>query len=541
MYLDYGATTPVDPEVLAEMLPHFTQSFGNPSSRMHSLGWSAGDAVEQARERVSRLLGCQPREIYFTSGATESNMTALWGLGRAEHARTRRHIVSSPIEHKSVISCLEALEQQGFAVTRVRPRPDGRTLVEDILDAKRPDTLFVSLMWVNNEIGVINPLPELARALKLRFPEVIVHCDATQAVGKLPVDLGESPIDLLSLSAHKLYGPKGVGALFIREAIQDKIAPVMRGGGQERGVRGGTLNAPGIVGLGKAAEIAAARLAEDSARIQDLTRRLYGRLCAGFPGVVVNGSMSSRAPGNLSVAFPGISAERLLKALGEVVAVSSGSACASGSSDVSHVLRGIGLPDELARATIRFSVGRPTTVDQIESAASAILAALATLEPVAPPAPEHERRDRDDMRLQPIGKVVNAVREPQYIEWRKTLSRVVVDDRWAAALDGLAEYSHVIVVYWMDQVVGCKLTHVPQANFREVPEVGMFACRCPYRPNPIAVTVARLLEIDNLELIVEGLDAVNETPVIDIKPYTPQMDGVEGEVRVPGWVDKLVY
>lgn len=453
--------------------------------------------------------------------------------------------MSSPLEHKSVLASLEALEQAGLDVTWVAPRADGRTHVDDVLAAVRPDTLVVSLMWVNNEIGVVNPIPELARALATTFPDVVLHTDATQALGKIPIDLSATPIDLLSVSAHKLYGPKGVGALYVRESARASIAPLMRGGGQERGMRGGTLNVPGIVGFGRACAVARRRFDDDVARIRELAGRLFARVRAGFPEVILNGAADERVPGNLSLSFPGIDGEALHAALGEDVAVSSGAACAAGSAEVSHVLRGIGLDDALARATVRVVVGRMTTPDEVDLAATRMLEALDALRRRGPTGSAPDARPEGDaptdMRLRPIGRVVNDVLEPTYIAWRRTRSRVVIDPVWAAALDGLAEYSHVIVVFWMHEVSSCKLTHVPQARFDDVPEVGMFACRCPYRPNPIAVTTVRLVEVRGLELVVEGLDAVHDTPIIDLKPYTPRIDAVEGEVRFPAWVDRLTF
>jgi cysteine desulfurase len=538
IYLDHGATTPVDPEVLESMLPYFSDVFGNPSSSVHSHGWEARDAIEIARAQVAALLGCLPEDLVFTSGATEANVTAILGLASSGDAFGQRHVVSSPLEHRSVLSALEVLEERGIEVTLVPPRADGVTHVDDVLAAVRPDTALVSLMWANNETGVLNPIPELGRALRQRFPDVLLHSDATQAVGKVDVDLSEGTVDLLSVSAHKLYGPKGVGALFVRRDVQSSLHPVMTGGGQEGGLRGGTHNVPGIVGFGKACELAAARLTADTEHVGALGRRLHDRIAAAFPALRVNGDAAPRLPGTWSMVFPGTRSETLLKAIGGKVAVSAGSACSAGSTDVSHVLRGMGLGDDDARSTLRFVVGRTNTAEEIDAAADVVIAELpssvapASIEPAAP---------SPLFQLEPIGTVVNDLDEPRYIEWGGRVSRIVLDPRFAPALDGLDGYSHVVVVFWMHHVTASKLTHVPQANFRDVPEVGMFACRCPYRPNPIAVTTTRLLEVDGTELLVEGLDAVNGTPVLDIKPFTPQLDVPDEEIRVPAWVANLVY
>lgn len=321
IYLDYAATTPVDADVLAEMLPYFTQHFGNASSRTHVFGWSAADAVGHARARVAALVGAAPDEVTFTSGATEANALALMGLAGA--GRSRRHIVASPLEHRSVLACLASLARDGFEVTWVQPGPDGRTQVADVIAAVRPDTLLVTLMWVNNETGVINPIPALAEALERVHPQVLLHSDATQAAGRLAIDLGMCKVDLLSLSAHKLYGPKGVGALVARGAARAQITPLRPGGGQERGLRGGTLNVPGIVGFGAACELARERRVEDAARIQALSRRLYDGIAAARPEVTRNCALDVCVPGIMSLAFPGVSASALLKALGERVALSA--------------------------------------------------------------------------------------------------------------------------------------------------------------------------------------------------------------------------
>jgi tRNA-Thr(GGU) m(6)t(6)A37 methyltransferase TsaA len=381
----------------------------------------------------------------------------------------------------------------------------------------------------------------LGRALRASAPHVLLHTDATQALGRLAIDLGAGDIDLLSMSAHKLHGPKGVGALHVRRGVRSRLTPVLRGGGQEGGLRGGTLNVPGIVGFGAACEIAGARLAEDQVRIAALGRRLHDRIAAGVPDLAVNGGGADRVGGTWSLVFPGTSADALLEALGEDLAVSAGSACSAGSSDVSHVLRAMGLPDELARATLRFVVGRTTTVEEIDAAADLVLGAVASVPrpagavrvPAGQPAP--------GMQLQAVGRVVSDVRVPQYVPWGEQVSQIVLDPLWAPALDALDRYSHAVIVFWMHEVTSCTLTHVPQGNRRDAPPVGMFACRCPYRPNPIAITTVRLLQVGADHVVVQGLDAIDGSPVIDIKPYTPQVDAPDGPVIVPDWVDALVW
>jgi cysteine desulfurase len=361
VYLDYHATTPVDPRVLEAMLPYFTDSFGNPASASHAWGWRARDAVDAARREVADLVGAGAREIVFTSGATESNNLAIRGL--AESAPPdRRHVVVSPIEHKSVLEAAARLEHLGWRRTIVPVHADGLVDLDALRAAVTPDTALVSVMLANNEIGVIQPLAEIAAIVHAQGARL--HTDAAQAIGKIPVDVDALGIDLMSLTAHKMYGPKGVGALYVRK--RTTIAPVTIGGGQERGLRAGTLNVPGIVGLGRSCAVGGAAMAQESARLAQLRDRLLDGLQARLDGVTVNGSRAHRLPHNLHVSFAGVDGEALLIAIGDV-AVSSGSACASASSTPSHVLTAI-MGGRVPPACIRFGLGRFTTAEDVDYA-----------------------------------------------------------------------------------------------------------------------------------------------------------------------------
>jgi len=360
VYLDYHATTPVDRRVLERMLPYFTETFGNPASSTHQWGWRAQEAVEQARREVATLVGASPREIYFTSGATESNNLALQGVWAAMDP-ARRQIVVSAIEHKSVLEGAERLGAHGGQVTVA---PIGRDGVID-LDALRrhigPATALVSVMAANNEIGVIQPLAEIGALT--RAAGALFHVDAAQAAGKIPMDVAAMKIDLLSLTGHKMYGPKGCGAIYVRK--QTKIDPLIVGGGQERGMRSGTLNVPGIVGLGAACALCKADMDEEGHRLSRLRDKLLAGLTQQLDGVVVNGSMERRLPHNLHVTFNGVDGESLLVAIGDI-AVSSGSACASATGTGSHVMRALLRSDAVPPASIRFGLGRPTTEEEID-------------------------------------------------------------------------------------------------------------------------------------------------------------------------------
>ena len=377
LYLDYHATTPVDPRVLAEMLPYFSERFGNPHSRQHQWGWDARDAVERARGQVAALLNANANEITFTSGASESNNLAIKGVVDARRDRGN-HVVTIATEHKSVLEVCQGLEKDGLRVTVVGVRTDGLVDLEALRQAITPDTIVVSVMAANNEIGTLQPIAEIAAAAHAQG--ALFHTDAAQAAGKVPIDVRSMDIDLLSLTAHKFYGPKGAGALYVRRMKPRLVVvPQIAGGGQENGLRSGTLNVPAIVGLGRAAEICRLDMAEEGARLGMLRDRLLAGLRSRVSGVRVNGTLEARLPHNLHVSFEGIEGEALVMALGDL-AVSTGSACASGSQAPSHVLQAIGAVGPDAGASIRFGLGRITTADDVDAAVervSTVVAALA--------------------------------------------------------------------------------------------------------------------------------------------------------------------
>jgi cysteine desulfurase len=362
VYLDYHATTPVDPRVLDAMLPYFTSVFGNPASASHQWGWKAQEAVEAARKQVATLIGASAREITFTGGATESNNTAIRGVA-ASAPEGRRHMVVSAIEHKSVLEVAGNLRAAGWRLTVAPVLRDGRVDLDAMAQAITDETALVSVMAANNEIGVVQPVADIAALAHARG--ALVHVDAAQAAAKIPVDVGAMGIDLLSLTAHKMYGPKGEGALFVRKRAE--IAPLIVGGGQERGMRSGTLNVPGIVGLGAACAICRTEMAEEALRTRALRDRLLGGLSTNLEGVSVNGSIAVRLPQNLHVSFAGIDGESLIVGIGDI-AVSTGSACSSASATPSHVLRAIFQDAPVPPATIRFGLGRWTTEAEIDYA-----------------------------------------------------------------------------------------------------------------------------------------------------------------------------
>ncbi len=370
IYLDYSATTPVDPRVAQKMSDCLLTdgTFGNPASRSHAYGWMAEEAVEEARAQVAKLLNCDPREIVWTSGATESDNLAIKGVAEAQ-GTSRRHIVTSAIEHKAVLDTCGYLETKGFEVTYLRPGSSGIVEPEQVAAVLRPDTLLVSLMHVNNEIGVINDIAAIGEVCRARG--VLFHVDAAQSAGKIPIDLAVMKIDLMSLSAHKMYGPKGIGVLYVRRMPQVRIAAQIHGGGHERGMRSGTLATHQIVGMGEASRILRENMASENARIAALRNRLWSHL-KQLEGVQVNGDYERRLPGNLNVAFADIDGETLMMALDDV-AVSSGSACTSATVEPSYVLRALGLSDDLAHASLRFTVGRFTTEDDIDRAARRVI------------------------------------------------------------------------------------------------------------------------------------------------------------------------
>ncbi len=377
VYLDSHATTPVDPRVLDAMLPYFREHFGNPASASHPWGWKAQEAVEQARRDVAGLIGATAREVIFTSGATESNNMALRGAAaRAEPGR--RHVVTSAIEHKSVLEASARLESQGWRRTVLPVHADGLVDLDALSAAVGDDTALVSIMMANNEIGVIQPIAEIARIAHAHG--ALVHADAAQAAGKIPVDVGVLGVDLLSLTAHKMYGPKGCGAIFIRR--RTPVEPLIVGGGQERGLRAGTLNVPGIVGLGAACAIGRAEMPEEHVRLARLRDRLLEGLTSRLDGVTVNGSLVHRLPHNLHVSFAGVDGEALLIGIGDV-AVSSGSACSSASATPSHVLTAI-MGGRVPSAAIRFGLGRFTTEDDIAYAVDKFVSVVQHLRQAAP-------------------------------------------------------------------------------------------------------------------------------------------------------------
>jgi cysteine desulfurase len=370
VYLDHQATTPVDPRVVEVMLPYFTEKFGNPGSATHSFGREAAAACERAREEVASLIGAEAREIVFTSGATESNNLAIKGAARFERG-ARRHIVTAATEHKCVLESCKAMEAEGFRVTTLPVGTGGLIDLDRLAGAVTDETLLVSIMAVNNEIGVVQPLEAVGALCRERG--AYFHTDAAQAVGKIPLDVDRMAIDLLSISGHKLYGPKGIGALYVRRRPRVRLEPLMSGGGQERGFRSGTLATPLCVGLGAACEIAGKEMEAEAVRLTDLRQRLLSGLASRLPDVVVNGDLERRVPGNLNVSIPGIDAEVLMAEIKEV-AISSGSACTSAAVEPSYVLRALGLDEALARASVRIGIGRFTEASEIDYAVEVIAA-----------------------------------------------------------------------------------------------------------------------------------------------------------------------
>jgi cysteine desulfurase len=380
IYMDCNATTPVAPRVLEAMLPFFTTEFGNAASKSHAFGWRAEEAVEGARAEVALLIGATAREIVFTSGATESDNLAIKGAARF-HQSKGRHLVTCRTEHKAVLDSMQALERQGFEVTLLPVGRDGRVDPDDLRRALRPDTILVSIMHANNETGVLHPLEEIGRIARERG--VLFHTDAVQAVGKIPFDVERLGADLVSISAHKMYGPKGVGALYLRRRPRARILGEIDGGGHERGLRSGTLNVPGIVGLGKACELARAGMAEEAERVRGLRERLRQGIEGSLEQVTVNGSLEHRLPGCLNLSFAYVEGEALMLALKEV-AVSSGSACTSASLEPSYVLRAMGVPDDLAHSSIRFGLGRFNTAEEVDRVVELVVRQVRRLREMSP-------------------------------------------------------------------------------------------------------------------------------------------------------------
>ena len=379
IYLDYSATTPVDPRVAQKMIPFLAEQFGNAASRSHAFGWEAEKAVEEARGHVAALLNADPKEIIWTSGATEGNNLAIKGAANFYKGKGK-HIVTMKTEHKAVLDTVRELERQGFEATYLDPEQNGLLDLEKFRAALRPDTVLVSVMMVNNEIGVIQPIAEIGEIC--RSKGIIFHCDAVQAAGKIPIDLQKLKVDLLTVTAHKVYGPKGIGALYVRRKPRVRIEPQIHGGGHERGLRSGTLPTHQIVGMGEAFRIAKLEMAAESERI----RALRDRLLAGFKDmeeVYVNGDLERRIPGNLNVSFNFVEGESLIMGIKEV-AVSSGSACTSASLEPSYVLRALGRSDELAHSSIRFTIGRFTTEEEIDYAVKLLRAKIGKLRELSP-------------------------------------------------------------------------------------------------------------------------------------------------------------
>jgi cysteine desulfurase len=372
IYMDNHATTPTDPRVLEEMLPYFGEKFGNAASCNHEFGWTAQKAVESARERIAQLIGAAAKEIVFTSGATESDNLAIKGVAEAHKAKGD-HIITVATEHKAVLDSCKRLEKSGYRVTYLPVRRDGLIDLEVLREAVEEKTILVTIMAANNEIGVLQPVAEIGKICRERG--VIFHTDATQAVGKIPVNVEKQNIDLLSISAHKMYGPKGVGALYVREENpRVEIAAGLDGGGHELGMRSGTLNVPGVVGLGKACAIAFEEMAEEAVRIKKLRDRLCRQITEQLDGCLINGSMEQkhRLPGNLNMSFANVEGESLLMGLNDV-AVSSGSACNSGSVESSYVLKALGLNEEQAQSSLRFGIGRLNTEAEIDYVAKRVV------------------------------------------------------------------------------------------------------------------------------------------------------------------------
>jgi cysteine desulfurase len=380
--MDYHSTTPVDPRVLEAMIPYFTQKFGNAASRSHAFGWVAEEAVDVARENIAKLIGAQSeKEIVFTSGASESDNLALKGV--AEFYKDKgNHIITSVIEHKAILDSCKRLEKEGFEVTYLPVGKDGRVDPASVEKAITPKTILVSIMLANNEIGTIQPLEEIGKITRAR--NVLFHTDAVQGVGKIEFDVQKMNVDLCSITAHKMYGPKGVGALYVRRSKpRVRLVAQMDGGGHERGNRSGTLNVPAIVGFGKAAEICMKERVEEAARLTKLRDRLQSKIQAGLDEVYLNGSAEHRLPGNLNLSFAFIEGEGMMMAIKDV-AVSSGSACTSASLEPSYVLRALGVGDELAHSSIRFGLGRFTTEEEVDFVANLVIEKSTALRNMSP-------------------------------------------------------------------------------------------------------------------------------------------------------------
>ncbi len=381
IYMDNHATTPVDPRVLEAMLPYFTEKFGNAASRNHSFGWAGEEAVETARQQIAALINASPKEIIFTSGATESDNLMIKGV--AEMYREKgNHIITQAIEHKAVLDTCKRLEKQGYEVTYLPVKKDGRVDPEDVRKAIKPTTILITIMYANNEIGIINPMAEIGRIAKEHG--IIFATDGVQAVGKIPVDVQKDNIDLMAITGHKIYGPKGVGALYVRRrSPRVQLSAILDGGGHERGMRSGTLNVPGIVGLGKACEIAQKEMAEESVRLKALRDRLRTKLEAKLDETFINGSWEHRLPHNLNMSFAYVEGESLLMGINDI-AVSSGSACTSATLEPSYVLKALGVGEDLAHTSIRFGLGRFTTEEEVDYVVDKMVQVVTKLRELSP-------------------------------------------------------------------------------------------------------------------------------------------------------------
>jgi cysteine desulfurase len=381
IYMDNHATTPVDPAVLEEMLPYFIERFGNAASRNHSFGWEAEKAVDLARERIARLIHADPKEIIFTSGATESDNLALKGVVEM-YQEKGNHIITVVTEHKAILDTAKRLEKQGVAVTYLPVSKEGLVDPNDVRAAMTDKTILISIMMANNEIGTLNPVREIGRVAKEKG--VLFHCDATQGVGKIPVDVQAMGIDLMSFSAHKIYGPKGIGALYVRKKNpRVRIAPLIDGGGHERGMRSGTLNVPGIVGFGKACEICERVMPEEAARLTRMRTRLQEGILKGLDEVYLNGHPVDRLPHNLNMSFAYVEGESLLMGLKEI-ALSSGSACTTATLEPSYVLRALGVGNDLAHSSLRFGLGRFNTDEEIDYVTERVVETVKRLREMSP-------------------------------------------------------------------------------------------------------------------------------------------------------------
>lgn len=381
IYMDYHATTPVDPRVLEAMLPYFSEKFGNAASRSHEFGWKAEEAVENARAQIAKLINASPKEIVFTSGATESTNLALKGAAEV-YGEKGRHIVTQVTEHKATLDTCKHLEKAGFTVTYLPVGKDGRVNLDALQAALTPNTILISIMYANNEVGAIQPIAQIGKIAKERG--ILFHVDAAQAAGKIPIDVQADGIDLLSISGHKMYGPKGVGALYVRRKNpRVQIASIIDGGGHEHGMRSGTLNVPGIVGLGKASELCQKEMAEETKRLEALRNRLKDGILSGLDDVFINGSMENRLPQSLNISFAHVDGESLTMGINDV-AVSSGSACTSANIEPSYVLKALGLSDDMAHSSIRFGLGRFNTEEEVDYVVARVVETVKRLRELSP-------------------------------------------------------------------------------------------------------------------------------------------------------------